>query len=172
LVLLTLVGLRFASTRDDRYALLGVSGYALGFSLFCLGFSVWARSRANSATVPRVLLASVTFVALIGPYVAMAIGGIFADSSPHMLLVAAPSPAFAFAVVDRFRSPGGEADLYALAGVVASTGWGLLGLGLLGTGTVRAKERWFTERSARQALERQPPTAESASEPAANAKTT
>jgi ABC-type transport system involved in multi-copper enzyme maturation permease subunit len=167
LVLLTVVGLRFATTRDDRYALLSVSGYALGFSLFCLGFSAWARARASASAVPRLLLASVTFVALIGPYVAMAIGGIFADSSPHMLLVAAPSPAFAFAVVDRFRSPGGEADLYALAGVVASTGWGLLGLGLLGAGTLRARERWSTERSNRALLERQPPQSPPAQEPAA-----
>jgi ABC-type transport system involved in multi-copper enzyme maturation permease subunit len=167
LAMLTLVGLRFTTTRDDRYALLSVSGYALGFSVFCLGFSAWARARANAAAVPRLLLASVTFVALIGPYVAMAIGGIFADASPHMLLVAAPSPAFAFAVVERFRSPGGEADLYALAGVVASTGWGLLGLGLLAAGTVRARERWVSERNSRLTLERPSIVTESATEPAA-----
>lgn len=165
LVLLTAVGLRLVSTRDERYALLSISGYALGFSLFCLGFSAWSRARASSPAVPRVLLASVTFVALIGPYVAMAIGGIFADSSPRMLLVAAPSPAFAFAVVDRFRSPGGEADLYALAGVVASTGWGLLGLGLLGAGAARARVRWAAERDARRSLE-QPAPAQSATQPA------
>jgi hypothetical protein len=166
LVLLTVAGLRFATSRDERYALLSIGGYALGFSLFCLGFSAWARARANAAAVPRVLLAGVAFVALIGPYVAMAIGGIFADSSPRMLLVAAPSPAFAFAVVDRFRSPGGEADLYALAGVVASTGWGLLGLGLLGAGTARARARWGAERETRRTLEQPPRVSDSATEPA------
>jgi len=165
---LCMLGLRFAATRDDRYSLLGLGAYALGFSLFCLGFCCWSRARAHAAAAPRVLLASVAFVALIGPYVAMAIGGIFADTSSHMLLVAAPSPAFAFAVVDRFRSPGGDADLYALAGVVAASGWGLLGLGLLAAGNVRARERWTAERDARQALERQP-AGEPAPEPAAPA---
>jgi hypothetical protein len=148
-----LVGLASATTRDDRLALAALAAYAAGFTLFCLGFASWARARASGASVPRVLLGSALFVALLGPYVAMAIGGIFAESSSHMLLVAAPSPAFAFAVVDRMYSPGGDAELYAAAGGAAALGWGLTGLGLLGAGVHRARSRWMAERNARRALE-------------------
>jgi ABC-type transport system involved in multi-copper enzyme maturation permease subunit len=160
----TAAGFRFASSRDERYALLSLGGYALGFSIFALGFTCWARARARASTVPRVLLGSVLFLATLGPYVAMAIGGIFLEGNSRMLLVAAPSPAFAFAVVDRFKSAGGEADLYGIAGAVAAVGWGLLGLGLLATGTLRARVSFANERAARQNLETVPQAAPAAPE--------
>lgn len=150
------LGVTVAKTRDDWLSLLALTGYAVGFVLFCFGFAVWSRARANTSSVPRVLLGSALFVALLGPYVAMAIGGIFAENSSHMLLIAAPSPAFAFAVVERMYSPGGDAELYAAAGGAAALGWALTGLGLLGAGTHRARTRWMAERDARIALE-QPP---------------
>ncbi len=152
LTALTFAAEAYASTRDDRLSALGLGGYALGFSLFCIGFAAWARARANGAGVPRVLLAGVLFFALFGPYVAMAIGGIFATSASHVLLVAAPSPAFALAVVERWRSPGGDADLYALVGAASAVGWGLIGLGLLAAGSARARQRWGAERALRAGL--------------------
>jgi hypothetical protein len=150
--LLTSAAEGYATSRDYRLSALSLGGYALGFSLFCIGFCAWARARANGAGVPRVLLASVLFIATVGPYVAMAIGGILSDSSPHLLLLAAPSPAFAFAVVERWRSPGGDADLYALVGAAAALGWGLIGVGLLGAGIGRARQRIRAERAVRQGL--------------------
>ncbi|MFZ5889745.1 MAG: ABC transporter permease [Myxococcota bacterium] len=150
-LVVTIAGLALAKTRDDRLGLLGFGGYALGFSIFCVGFAAWARARSSAGAVPRVLLTSVVLVALLGPYVAMAIGGIFAEDNVRMRLVAAPSPAFAFAAYERFQSPGGDADLYGLAAAGAALGWGLIGLGLLALGSARAKERWAHERASQQA---------------------
>ncbi|MGC4086470.1 MAG: ABC transporter permease [Polyangiaceae bacterium] len=146
-VVVTACGLLLAKTRDERLGLLGFGGYALGFSIFCIGFAAWSRSRANAGVVPRVLLTSVMLVAVLGPYIAMAIGGLFGEDTLRMRLVAAPSPAFGFTVYDRFRSPGGDAELYGLAGAGAALGWGLIGLGLLALGAARAKDRWQRERN-------------------------
>lgn len=145
--LVTATGVMLARTRDDYLSLFGFGGYALGFSVFCIGFAAWARSRSNAGAVPRVLLTSVVLVALLGPYIAMAIGGMFAEDNLRMRLVAAPSPAFAFAAYERFQSPGGSADLYGLASAGAAVGWGLIGLGLLALGATRARERWARERT-------------------------
>ncbi|HEY8943726.1 MAG TPA: ABC transporter permease, partial [Polyangiaceae bacterium] len=128
---LTAVGVFSSSTRDERFAALSLGGYAAGFTLFLLGFSTFSRARAQSSAVPRLALAGALFVALLGPYIAMAIGGILTNGPERALLMTAPSPAFAFVVLDQLRSPGGDAELYALAGAVASVGWGLVGIGLL-----------------------------------------
>ena len=93
-------------------------------------------------------LSSVILLALLGPYIAMAIGGIFAEDNLRMRLVAAPSPAFAFTAYERFQSPGGSAELYGIAAAGAALGWGLIGLGLLALGATRARERWSNERAA------------------------
>ena len=42
------VGELLAKTRDDRLALLGFGVYAVGFSLFCIGFAAWSRSRNST----------------------------------------------------------------------------------------------------------------------------
>jgi ABC-type transport system involved in multi-copper enzyme maturation permease subunit len=144
----TACGVLLAKTRDDYLSLLGFGGYALGFSVFCIGFAAWARSRSNAGAVPRVLLISVILVALLGPYIAMAIGGMFAEDNLRMRLVAAPSPGFAFAAYERYQSPGGSADLYGIASAGAALGWGLIGLGLLALGATRSRERWARERAA------------------------
>ncbi|HET9929786.1 MAG TPA: ABC transporter permease [Polyangiaceae bacterium] len=143
----TAVGVLLARSRDDRLALLGFGAYAIGFSLFCVGFAAWARSRTSAGSLPRVLLISATLLALLGPYIAMAIGGMFAEDNLKMRLVAAPSPAFAFAAYERFQSPGGSAELYGLAGAGAALGWALIGLGLLALGATRARQRWARERA-------------------------
>jgi hypothetical protein len=143
-------GLRLAKSRDDVHSLLAFGGYAAAFSVFLVGFCVWARSRAHSGAVPRVLGLGALFVALLGPYIALAIAGILAEGGERMLLLAAPSPAFAFVMVDKFRSPGSDADLFALAGATAALGWALLGIGLLIAGALRAKRRWLAERAERE----------------------
>ena len=71
----------------------------------------------------------------------------FSEDDLHMRLVAAPSPAFAFAAYERFQSPGGDADLYGLSAAGAALGWGLIGLGLMALGSARARDRWTRERN-------------------------
>lgn len=148
---LTAIGSISALTRDERFAALSFGGYVGGFALFAIGFATAARARANSAAVPRLLLAGALFLALLGPYIVMAIGGILSNGTERALLMAAPSPAFAFIVVDRLKSPGGDADLYAIAGAAASVGWGLIGFGLLLRGALQATTRWNAARRLGQA---------------------
>ena len=140
------VGLGLARTRDQLFATLSFGGYAAAFSLFLIGFCVWARARAHSGAVPRVLGTGALFLALLGPYIALAIAGMLADASDHILLLAAPSPAFAFVLAQRFRSSTADPELYALAGAAAAAGWALLGAGLLISGTLKARKRWRAER--------------------------
>jgi hypothetical protein len=137
----TLAGALLAKTRDQMRAALAFGGYAAGFSFFLIGFCVWTRSRSRAGGVPRVLGLGALFVALLGPYIALAIAGILTDSGAHIQLFAAPSPAFAFVVVDKFQSPGGDAELYGLAGATAALGWALLGVGLFVAGAARARQR-------------------------------
>jgi ABC-type transport system involved in multi-copper enzyme maturation permease subunit len=154
---LAATGVASAPTRDERFAALAFGGYTYGFTLFLLGFAVFARARASSPAVPRVLLSGALFLALLGPYIAMAISGILTEGTERTLLVAAPSPAFAFVVVDRLRSPGGDADLFALAGAAASIGWGVLGLALLSRGAFIAGKRWQNARGAPAPIPSSPP---------------
>jgi hypothetical protein len=142
-------GLVLAKSRDEVHSSLAFGGYAAAFTVFLIGFCVWARARAHAAAVPRVLGLGALFLALLGPYIALAIAGILTQSGEQILLLAAPSPAFAFLMVDRFRSPGLEAELFAMAGATASAGWALLGVGLLVAGAVRANKRWEGERAGR-----------------------
>jgi hypothetical protein len=149
----TLAGVALAKTRDQLRAALAFGAYAAAFSLFLIGFCVWMRSRSHTGAVPRVLGLGALFVALLGPYIALAIAGILADSGEHIPLFAAPSPAFAFVVVDRYHSPGGDAELYGLASATAAAGWALLGIGLFATGAVRARRRWLSDRARTAPLE-------------------
>lgn len=149
---LAAAGFVLASSRDERLVTLTFGGYACGFALFSTGLASFARARAGSAAVARLSLAGALFLALLGPYIAMAIGGMLSSGSERALLMAAPSPAFAFVVVDRLRSAGGDADLYAIAGAVASAGWALFGLGLLLHGAFTAKKRWNADPMRQKAL--------------------
>jgi hypothetical protein len=92
----TLAGAVLAKTRDQMRAAVAFGGYAAAFSLFLIGFCVWTRSRSHAGGVPRVLGLGALFLALLGPYIALAIAGILTDSGEHIPLFAAPSPAFAF----------------------------------------------------------------------------
>ncbi|MFO7179073.1 MAG: ABC transporter permease [Pseudomonadota bacterium] len=141
----TVSGVLLADTRDEVFSTLALGSYAAAFAVFLIGFCVWTRARAQGATAPRVLALGVLFAALFGPYIAMAIAGILTQNGESALLIAAPSPAFAFVVADRYRSPGGDADLYGLVGAAASSTWALLGIGLLVTGALHARRRYRAE---------------------------
>src|SRR5690606_4163656 len=137
----TLSGVLLADTRDDTFSTLALGAYAAAFALFLIGFSVWTRARTEGAAAPRGLALGVLFAALFGPCIAMAVAGILTDNGDRALLIAAPSPAFAFVVANRYRSPGGDADLYGLVGAAASLAWGVLGIALLAAGTLHARRR-------------------------------
>jgi hypothetical protein len=143
----TAAGVMLAKTRDQALAAVAFGGYAAAFSSFLIGFCVWTRSRTEAGGVPRVMALGALFVALLGPYIVLAIAGILTESGEHVPLFAAPSPAFAFVMVDKFHSPGGDAELYGLAGATAALGWALLGLGLFSAGALRARRRFREARN-------------------------
>ncbi|MEZ4226901.1 MAG: ABC transporter permease [Polyangiaceae bacterium] len=114
---------------DDVTRLIAFAGYGGGFLMFLYGFSAWTRARSLTSAVPRVLLVGMLFIALAGPWLAMAIAGILSDGSREAILVASPSPIFAFVILDKIG--GSDQELALIAGAIATAGWGFLGAGLL-----------------------------------------
>jgi hypothetical protein len=127
-------------------------GYALCFLVFVVGCGAWSRSRSNGAAVPRVLVMLALFLAVVGPWIAMAIAGIFTTSDEAMVM-AAPSPIYAFLMVDALTGSLPRRDLILAAGSVCSAAWALVGLGLLLMAASRASRRVREERTMRDALE-------------------
>lgn len=141
--------LRSPSERDDVLAL---GGYAAAFLVFLTGFAAWTRARSRSSGVPKVLLLGALFLAVVGPWIAMAIAGIF-ESSERALLVAAPSPLYALHLSKVLGSGTPDSDVAVLAGSVAAASWLLIGLGLFALASGRVEQRLAAERAVRAGLE-------------------
>jgi tellurite resistance protein TehA-like permease len=109
-----------------------------------------------------VLLLGALFLAFVGPYVAMAIAGV-SGSGNRAMLVAAPSPIYAFHMVSEARDltvlasgvtvSDPERDATLLAGAVCAGAWALIGLGLLAVAASRVRVRRHAEKAQRAALE-------------------
>ncbi len=141
--------LRVASERDGVLAL---GGYAAAFLVFLAGFAAWTRARSRSSGVPKVLLLGALFLAVVGPWIAMAIAGIF-ESTERALLIAAPSPLYAFHLRKVIASGGPDADVAALAGSIAAAAWLVIGFGLFALASARIEQRLAAERAVRANLE-------------------
>lgn len=139
-------------TSSDRDGVLALGGYEAAFLIFVTGFAAWTRARSRTAGVPRVLLAGALFLAVVGPWIAMAIAGVF-ESSEQALLVAAPSPIYAFHLRKVIANGSPDGELAVLAGTVAAIAWGLIGLGLLALASGRIAQRLEDERALRAGLE-------------------
>jgi len=160
--LLALGGFLLLPTAVDGVAVVAFGGYAAAFVVFVAGFAAFTRARASGPGVPRVLLLGALFLAFVGPYIAMAIAGVSGSGSPAML-IAAPSPVYAFHMVSKARDvtvlasggiapdPGRDATL--AAGAVCAGAWALIGLGLLAVAAARARSRRLAENAQRDALE-------------------
>ncbi len=122
---------------DDATRVVSFAVYSCAFLLFLFGFGAWTRARSLTSAVPRVLLVGMLFLALAGPWLAMAIAGILSDGSDEALLVASPSPLYVFVMLDKIG--GAEQELSLIAGAVAAAGWGFLGAGLLTAAATRAR---------------------------------
>ncbi len=143
-----LLGALRGGTTDDMTRLISFATYSCGFLLFVFGFAAWARARSLSSAVPRVLLVGMLFLALAGPWLAMAIAGILSDGSDEALLVASPSPLYVFVMLEKIG--GADQELSLIAGAIAAAGWGFLGAGMLTAATSRAR-RIVREHEARAA---------------------
>jgi hypothetical protein len=131
---------RVVADRDEALAGTYVAGYFGAFLLFAAGFSIYARSGARGTAAPRFALAGALFLGVVGPWIAMAIAGIF-DNGERAMLVASPSPAYAVHAYQEIASAGSNRDLVALAGAVSAAGWALLGLGLVAVAAGRIGRR-------------------------------
>ncbi len=127
-------------------------GYSLCFLIFIVGCGAWTRARSNGAAVPRVLVLVALFLAFVGPWIIMAIAGIFTTSDEAMV-VAAPSPIYAFLMLEAATGTVLQHDLVLAAGSVCAAAWALLGLGLLLMASSRVNRRVREERTVRDSLE-------------------
>jgi hypothetical protein len=118
-------------------ALLACAEYWSAFFVFVVGFMLWSRARSRSIGGARIVSMMVSVSALAGPWIVFLI---FGYASSHKLedslLVAAPSPLYAFVVVDAIER--GEPHLALTSALVSSLGWISMGLVLFGLGARRA----------------------------------
>ena len=151
------------SSPDDYQGVLAIGGYSVAFLVFITGFGAWTRARSRSSGVPRVILFGALFLAFVGPWIAMAITGAFAEERASF--VAAPSPLYAFELRKVLGTPGPERQLGVFAGTIACFSWTLVGLGLLALAGGRVERRRAEERALKAQLEASTPPEAPAAEP-------
>ncbi len=143
-----------AKSAADRDALLAFHGYGMAFFGFVVGFTAWARSRSDSTSTPRVLLAAALFVAFVGPWIAMAVAGLITNQHDEAMLMASPSPTFAMTMVQAISTAAPDAGLVATAGSACAAAWALIGVGLFAASGLRVRARVTAEEAARAKLQR------------------
>jgi hypothetical protein len=115
------------------------AGYALAFHVFVVGLGAFLRARAQSSMSARVLLFAILFGVSVGPWF---LSGMLYLAAEHLgrdaLLVASPSPFFAFVMLDAAGRSGGTSAL--AAGGAAAGFWVLVGLLLLASAGRRCRE--------------------------------
>ncbi|WP_437777698.1 ABC transporter permease [Sorangium sp. So ce1097] len=131
------LGVTIASPEVQARQLEHFAVYALGFYVFLVGLGAFLRARTASPMIARVLLLSLLFAVAVGPWIVAAIAGLVAElnTSDRALLVAAPSPFYAFAMISK-ATPGDPGPVV-IVGYAASVGWVAVGLGLLAAARAR-----------------------------------
>jgi ABC-type transport system involved in multi-copper enzyme maturation permease subunit len=107
------------------------AGYAIAFHIFTAGLAAWLRSRTSTPLTTRVLLFTVLFAVVVGPWIVAAITGLLSrpGASSDALFVASPSPLYAFVMVDKLSSATPDSSLF-VGGLCAAV-WAVLGFGFL-----------------------------------------
>jgi len=115
----------------DTVSVLLYAAYALAFYVFVVGLGAFLRAGASSPLVARVLLLAVIFGVSVAPWVVALVAGVMRERGldHDVLMLAAPSPFYVFAMLGTVSSAAG--DLQLGAGVAAMAGWATLGLVLL-----------------------------------------
>ena len=113
--------------RDDQLSVLVLFGYAVCFYVFIVGLGAFLRARTSTAMVSRVVLFMILFAIAGGPWIFAVIADLLAHKTTHeALIIAAPSPFYAFLMIDAIQRSRSEAQI--IAGVVAMALWAVLGL--------------------------------------------
>lgn len=147
------VGWLTLPTADDRMVLVAFDGQLLAFLIFLCGISAFFRTRAEGATVPRVLLVLTLVTATIGPWIVLAISGVVTRSGDAVLALGAPSPVFAFILAEEIARSSSNLSTELTAAVLCSVGYALFGVGLLALAAGRAQSRLRQERERLSQLE-------------------
>jgi ABC-type transport system involved in multi-copper enzyme maturation permease subunit len=132
--------------------------YGAAFVAFSLGLTSFIRARGTSPWIARLIASAVMFLVAAGPWVVAAIAGAMAGNADMWLLVGAPSPCFAFYMVNWIRQvhdgTASESIPVVQAGLACAALWALLGLLLLAfaarrtSRTVREQEAQFANAEA------------------------
>ncbi|XXX75132.1 ABC transporter permease [Sorangium sp. So ce134] len=111
--------------------------YALAFYGFLVGLGAFLRARIAAPMVARVLLLTLLFSIAVGPWIVAAIAGLITEfsTSERALLVAAPSPFYAFAMLSKATQ--GDPGPVVVAGHAAAAAWVVAGVGLLAAARAR-----------------------------------
>ncbi|RYZ05319.1 MAG: ABC transporter permease [Myxococcales bacterium] len=147
------VGWATLSGPVDRTVLVAFDGQLLAFLIFLCGISAFFRTRAEGATVPRVLLVLTIVTAAIGPWIVLAISGVVTRSGDAVLALGAPSPVFAFILAEEIARSSSTLSSEMTAAVLCSVGYALFGVGLLAMAAGRAQARMRQERERLSQLE-------------------
>jgi ABC-type transport system involved in multi-copper enzyme maturation permease subunit len=147
------VGLLTLPKPSDRDVLIAFDGQLLAFLLFLCGLSAFFRTRAEGATVPRLLLVLATVVAAIGPWIVMAIAGVVTQTSDGTLALASPSPTYAFVLAEQIQRGSADVANLILPAILCSAGYALFGVGLFAMAAGRAHARLGQERERLTRLE-------------------
>ncbi len=123
---------------QNAYRVMAFAGYSVGFLVFVVGFMAWVRARSSASTAPRLLLLAMLFLAMVGPWIIMAIAGVLTKREDSAMVLAAPSPVYAIQMMKELGRTKPD-QLVIGAGAVCAAAWGLLGLGLLGAGGARSR---------------------------------
>ncbi|MDB4997423.1 MAG: hypothetical protein JWM74_4855 [Myxococcaceae bacterium] len=114
------------------------AAYASLFYLFVVGLTSWLRARNNSPWVARLIACAIVFLIAAGPWVVAAIGGAFADShEKEWLVVASPSPLYAFLMISWLDKTSPEPVPIIGCGLGCAMLWGFVGFGLLASAARR-----------------------------------
>jgi ABC-type transport system involved in multi-copper enzyme maturation permease subunit len=146
-------GLLTLTAADDRMVLVAFDGQLLAFLVFLCGISAFFRTRAEGATVPRVLLILTIVTAAIGPWIVMAIAGFVARSGDGTLALGAPSPVYAFVLAEELKRGTTSTSELLVPAIACSAAYALAGVGLLAMAAGRAHHRQGQERERLARLE-------------------
>lgn len=115
--------------------------YLVAFFIFLVGFIAFVRARSSTSAMPRLLLLGALFLALVGPWILMAIGGALTHESGAAFVLSSPSPTYVFVMMGSADAAIPHQHLIFGAGALCSVAWALVGFGLLGFARESARKR-------------------------------
>ena len=108
------------------------TAYASLFFIFVTGLTAWFRARSNSPWVSRLIASAILFLIAAGPWVVAAIGGALTNAhDKDWLVIASPSPFFAFTMVSWLDRTSTDTAPIIACGLGCAMIWGFVGFGLL-----------------------------------------